>query len=250
MKLPSSFDVIGSIAILSEKTKQPKKVARTLLKNFKNLETVVVKTGIHYGKYRLQKTKILAGKKSKTTIHKENNCTFKLNIDQTYFSQRLSNERLRISKLVKKGEEILIMFSGIAVYPITVSKLSPAKEIHAIEINPKAHKFAQENLELNKITNVKLFQGDVSKVIPKIKKKFDRIIMPLPRDAASYLDLAIKKLKPSGTIHFYDFQRLEDIPSKSIEKIRLLCKPQILRVVKVGQYSPKKFRVCIDFKVK
>ena len=250
MKLPSSFDIIGSIAVLSEKTQKPKQVAKELLKKFKNLETIAIKTGIHYGKYRLQKTKILAGKKTKTTLHKENNCIFKLNIDQTYFSQRLSNERLRISNLVKGNESILVMFSGIAVYPITISKLSKPKEIYAIEINPKAHKFAEENLKLNKIDNIKLFQGDVTTLLPKIKKKFDRIIMPLPRDAGSFLNLAIKKLKKNGTIHFYDFQNLENIPKASIQKIKFHCNPKILKVIKVGQYSPQKFRLCVDFQVK
>ncbi|MBI2507881.1 methyltransferase domain-containing protein [Candidatus Woesearchaeota archaeon] len=250
MKIPSSYDIIGSIAVLSEKTKNPKKIAQELLKNFKNIKTVAVKIGIHAGKYRLQKTKILAGKKTKIVLYKENGCLFKLNIDKTYFSPRLGNERLRISKLIKKNESILVMFSGVAVYPINISKHSEAKEIYAIEINKSAHKFAEENLKLNKVENVKLFLGDVRKVFPKIEKKFDRVIMPLPGDAESYLGIAIKKLKAKGIIHFYDFQREEDIPEASIEKIKKHCNPKILNVVKVGQYSPRKFRLCIDFIVK
>ena len=158
MKLPSSYDVIGNIAVLSEKTKNPKKVAQHILKNFKNIKTVAIKTGIHSGKFRLQKTKILAGKKTKTALHKENGCLFKLNIDKTYFSPRLGSERLRISKLVKKDESILVMFSGVAVYPINISKHSKAKEICAVEINPAAHKFAEENLKLNKIKNIKIVE--------------------------------------------------------------------------------------------
>ncbi len=247
MKLPSSYDIIGNIAILSEKTKNADKVAKTLLKNFKNLETVAIKTGIHYGKFRLQKTKILAGKKTKTTLHKENSCIFKLNIDQTYFSPRLGSERLRIARLVEEDETVLVMFSGIAVYCIEIAKLSRAREVFGVEINPAAHKFAQENVRLNKVSNVKLFLGDVEKVLPRIKKSFDRIIMPLPRDAESYLDVAIKKIKKNGTIHFYDFQRREEIPKKSIEKIKKHCNPKILNIVKVGQYSPGKFRICVDF---
>ena len=154
MKLPSSYDIIRNIAILPEKTKNSKEIDKKILK-LKQIETVVIKTGIHYGKYRLQKTKILAGKKSKTTTHKESNCQFKLNIDQTYFTPRLSEERLRISKLIKNNENILVIGSGVGVYPIILSKNSKAKEIIAIEINPQAHKFAEENLILNKINNVK-----------------------------------------------------------------------------------------------
>ena len=249
MKLPSSYDIIGNIAVLPEKTKNADKVARELIKNFKNIKTVAIKTGIHHGKFRLQNTKILAGKKTKTTLHKENGCAFKLNIDKAYFSPRLGSERLRIAKLVNEDESVLVMFSGIGIYSIEIARLSKAKEVFGVEINPAAHKFAQENTKLNKVTNVKSFLGDVKKVLPKIKKYFDRIIMPLPRDAESYLNIAIKKLKPKGIINFYDFQREEDIPEKSIEKIKKYCHPKILRVVKVGQYSPRKFRVCVDFNV-
>ena len=250
MKIPSSYDVVGNIAILPEDTKSPNQVAKSLLKTFKHIETIAIKTKIHSGKFRLQKTKILAGKKTKTALHKENNCFFKLNIDQTYFSPRLSTERLRISKLVKNNESILVMFSGIAIYPITISKHSKAKEIYAVEINPKAVEFAAENLKLNKINNVKLYSGDARSIVPKLKLKFDRIIMPLPGSAHEFLDVALEKLKPKGVIHMYDFESKEDIPKKSIEKIKkYLKKPKILNVQKVGQYSPRKYRVCVDFKI-
>jgi tRNA (guanine37-N1)-methyltransferase len=250
MKLPSSYDVVGNIAILSEKTKQPKKIAQALLKNFKNLETVVIREGIHHGEYRLQDTKILAGKRTKTTIHKENGCLLKLHVDKTYFSPRLASERLRIASQIKEKESVLVLFSGCGPYIINIAKHSQAKEIYAIEINPSAHEFAQENLKLNKINNAKLFKGDAKKILPLIKKTFDRIIMPLPQSAENFMNLAIKKLKPKGIIHFYDFQPLENIPQTSIEKIKKYCNPKILKFTKVGNYAPRKYRVCIDFKIK
>jgi len=248
MKIPSSYDVIGNILILPEKTKNAKKLAQNLLKKIKNIQTVVIKTGIHTGKFRLQKTKHLAGKKTKITLHKENNCFFNLNIDKCYFSPRSSNERLRISKLVKKNESILTMFSGIATYPCVISKNSNPKEIYAVEINPTCHKYAQENIQLNKLYNIKLIKGDVKKVLPK--KRFNRIIMPLPGSAEFYLDLAVKHLKKSGIIHLYDFQLEKDIPKASKEKIKKHIKKfKILKVTKCGQYSPRKYRICLDIKI-
>src|SRR3989344_2606575 len=247
MKIPSSYDVVGNIAILPEDTKSPNQVAKSLLKTFKHIETVAIKTKIHSGKFRLQKTKILAGKKIKSTLHKESGCSFNLNIDQAYFSPRLSGERLRISKQIKENESVLVIGSGVGVYPIIISKHSKAKEIYAIEINPKAVKFAAENIQLNKINNIELYLGDVRNILPKIRKAFDRIIMPLPSNADSFLDLALKKIKPKGIIHMYDFELLKDIPNKSIEKVKQYLKnPKILNVQKVGQSSPRNYRVCVD----
>ena len=58
------------------------------------------------------------------------------------------------------------MFSGIAPYPIVISRNTCAKEIYGIEINLFAHKFAEENILLNKIKNVKDFlDSDVKKQV-------------------------------------------------------------------------------------
>jgi len=243
----TSFDTVGSMIILSEKTNDAKKTAERLLKQHKNIKTVAIKTENYSGKYRTPKLKILAGKRTKTTLYKENNVTLKLNPETCYFSARLATERKRIASLVKNGEKILVMFSGVAPYPIILSKNTKAKSIIGIEINPKAHKFALENLKLNKTKNVKLYMGDVKRVIPKLKK-FDRIVMPHPTDAESYLDLAIKHLKKNGTIHFYDFQLEKDF-EKTIDKIKKHCRPKSIKIKKCGQAAPRRYRIVADFKI-
>ena len=256
IKIPSSYDILGDILIIEipSKLKNQKQIANNLLKIHKNIKTIVKKSGIHKGKYRLQKYTFLAGKRNKETEYKENGIKLKLNIEKAYFSPRLATERLRIAKQVKKSEEILIMFSGIAPYPLVIAKNSEPKEIYGIEINPSAHKYALENLKLNKLKNINLIKGDVKTILPKTKKKFDRIAMPLPKGAEDYLELALKSIKHKGILHFYDFQEEKDIPHRSIEKISKACKQQkkkfkILKIVKCGQYSPRKYRICVDVKI-
>ena len=253
--VPKSFDIVGDIIIFSdfpkELQKKEKLIANALLKIHKNIKVVAKKTKKYSGRYRLPKIKIIAGEKRKITLHKENNVLAKLNIETCYFSPRLSNERLRIAKLTKKNESILVMFSGVAIYPLVISKNSKAKEIYAVEINPEANKFAEENIKLNKINNIELFKGNVKTVLPKINKKFDSIIMPHPTNAYSYLDIAVKKIKKNGIIHLYDFSKEEDIPNSSVKKIgKKIRKFKIMNVVKCGQFAPRKYRVCVDFKIK
>lgn len=167
MKLPSSYDIIGDILIfeIREKlnTKQEKEIANRLLKLNKNIKVVAKRSDIHKGKYRTRKIKILAGENRKETIHKENGVKIKLDVEKCYFSPRLSQERLRIAKLIKKNESILCMFSGVAPYPLTIAKNSKAREIYGIEINPIAHKYALENARINRLANIHLFKGDVKK---------------------------------------------------------------------------------------
>lgn len=234
----TSFDTIGNIVVFSEEFDGIKKKAEELLK-LKNIETVGVKTKFHSGTYRTRKIKILAGKRKKETIHKENNVLVKLNVETCYFSPRLSSERLRISKLIKKDEVILVVGSGIGIYPLNFSKNSKAKEIIGVEINSKAHEYALENLKLNKVSNVKFYEGDIKKVLPKIRKKFDRIVIPMPSNSEDYLDLVKKKLKPKGIIHLYVF----DNKAINLENFKINKK------VKCGSFGPGKFRICLDLKI-
>ncbi|MBI2208044.1 class I SAM-dependent methyltransferase family protein [Candidatus Woesearchaeota archaeon] len=256
--IPSSYDIVGSILIFSdfpkELAKKERIIGEALLKLHKSIKTVCKKTKKYSGKYRLPKLKIITGEKIKETIHKENNARLKLDVEKVYFSSRLSTERKRIFEQVKKNEDILVMFSGCGVYPITIARNANAKEIYGIEINPTAHKYALENLKLNKIDGkIKLFLGDVKKILLKINKKFDRILMPLPKGAENYLDLALSKINKNGIMHFYTFSE-EGKYEPIIKTIKKECEKQenkckILRIVKCGQFSPRINRICVDFRV-
>ena len=215
--LKTGFDTIGSIAIIEippELVKKEKAIANELIGIHKNIVTVAKKVGIHSGEFRLQKLKVIAGKKTKETEYKENNVRLLLNVEKVYFSPRLSTERKRIMEKVKPGETVLVMFSGCGPYVCVIAKNTKAKEVYGVEINPIAHEYAEKNLLLNKIRNARLFLGDVRKIIPKLKKKFDRILMPLPKGAENFLDVALRAGKKGTIIHFYDFEHENDIPGK------------------------------------
>ena len=252
----NSYDTVGSIAIFAELKKELKKkekiIAETLIQNNSHILTIAKKTGKYSGKYRLPKINIIAGIKTKEAVHKENNCVFKLNIEKCYFSSRSASERLRLSKLVKNNESVLVMFSGIGVFPIVIAKNSKPKEMYGIEINPACHKYAEENKKLNKV-NITFLKGDVKKIIPKLQKeknKFDRIIMPLPKSAEDFLETALKVSKKGTIIHFYDFSQEKDFPEQSINKIKSKIKNfKVLNSVLCGRYSPYTHRVCIDFQI-
>ncbi len=255
--LVRSFDVVGNISIIEipkRLEKKEKLIAQTLLLLFKNIKTVVKKVGSHKGIYRTQKLKIIAGEKNKIAEHKENNVRVKLNVEKCYFSPRLSNERLRISKQIKKNENVLVMFSGVGVYPLVFAKNSFAKKIYGIELNPVAHKYALENIKLNKLEDkLNLFNYDVKKIVNKLKIKFDRIIMPLPKDAENFLESAFKVSKKGTLIHFYtfskedEFDNVKELIINKCKRYKKKCK--ILNIIKCGQNAPREYRICVDFKV-
>jgi tRNA (guanine37-N1)-methyltransferase len=250
-----AFEIVGDIAITEiprGMEKKQKAVAEAILEMNSHLKTVVKKKGGHEGVLRLQKFVHLAGERKKETIAVENGVRLKLNIEKAYYSQRMSTERKRVYSQVKPGEDVLVMFSGIGPYPIEIAKHTKAKSVYAVELNKDGHKYALENNKLNK-TSVNFYCGDVIKMVPKLAKKFDRIAMPLPKGAESFLPLALSCIKRNGIIHFYDFLGESDIPVVATTKVNVACEKagkrcNILAVVKCGQLAPRMFRVCVDFK--
>jgi len=255
--LPASFDIVGDILIFADFPVQlktwEKLVAEELMKIHKNVKVVCKKTKQYSGTFRIPKIKIIAGEKRKETVHKENNVALKLNVEKVYFSPRSSTERQRIARLIKKGESVLVMFSGCAPFCCVIAKNSHPKEVYGIEINPTASKYAVENILLNKLSSIKLFMGDVREIVPQLNKKFNRILMPLPKGAESFLNMALSAAKKGAVVHFYGFAHESEF-NVLRQKVKDACKTakkscKIINLTKCGQFSPHVFRICIDFKV-
>ncbi|MBU2637645.1 MAG: class I SAM-dependent methyltransferase family protein [Nanoarchaeota archaeon] len=251
--LPRAFDTIGDIAIVdipAELVKKEALIGKALLELNRHIKVVAKKVGVHTGVYRTQKLKVIAGEKRKETVCKENNILLKLDVEKCYFSPRLSTERKRVADLVKKGEAVLVMFSGVAPYNCVIAKNTLAKSVYGIEINPSAHKYGLENVKLNKLNNVHLYCGDVRKVVPSLGMKFDRIIMPLPKSASEFLDVAALAAKDKVVVHFYEILDIRDFPGKCVAEIKKhFPRAKLLNAVKAGDYAPGMIRGCVDFMV-
>ncbi|MBL7206723.1 MAG: class I SAM-dependent methyltransferase family protein [Candidatus Aenigmarchaeota archaeon] len=247
-----SFDIIGKVAILELddklKTKK-KKIAKAVMKIYPFVKTVLNKKTERGGKLRLRKFETLIGKNTET-VHKESGCLFKLDVKKTYFSPREGTERLRIAEQVKPGENVLVMFGGIAPYAIVIAKTQPSvREVYSIELNKQAHKYALESIKLNKMNNIVFsLQGDVKEMARKYYGKCDRVIMPLPKEGYKYLADALKCLKPKGIIHFYFVSETPEEAVKILKKEagKQKKKIKVLNKRKVLPYSPGVFKWCIE----
>jgi len=268
-----SFSVLGNLAVVNfpfdTKLSDKKRFAQEVLKKNNNLKTVVEKSRIFKGRLRKMQTKHLAGEKTKEVLYRENNCVFRFNIDETYFSSRLSNERKEIAMKIKRGAEVLVMFAGVSPLPIVIAKLSKAKKVYSNELNRLANKYAKLNIEKNKLKErVELIPGDIKKVTMKLKKgtllsvpqstkcrgkKFDVIAMPRPQLKDSFLKEAFSLSKKGTVIYYYDFCKQDEI-SLIVNKIKDEAKKakkkiKILNSKNAGEIAPYKIRCRVDFKV-
>lgn len=257
--LKRAFDIVGDIAILEIKSglgKKQKIIANEILKIHKNVKTVCKKAGPTYGIKRIRPVKVIAGQKKTKTTHKENKCLFELDLNKVFFTPRLGSERLRIINKVKKNEIILDLFAGVGPFSIEIAKLTKAEKVYAVDINQDAYNFLKENIILNKVSDkVAPFLGDARKIINKNKLKGDRIIMNLPMYSEDFLDVGFKSCKKNGIIHFYAFSEEKNLYEDTVKLIKERAKKykkkvRILKKIKCGQISPRKWRICIDIKVK
>ncbi len=253
-----AYDILGDIAIVKFprdwSLHEKKKFGERILVRNNSVKTVLEKTGKFKGRLRKQETRFLCGVKNKEVVYKENGCVFRFHVDGTYFSPRLSNERKEVASLIKNGEDVFVMFAGVAPFSIVVAKNSRAGKVYNNEINRVANKYARLNVELNKVRNkIEFLDGDVKRVVEKLKKKFDVIVMPRPQLKNSFLEQAFAVSKKGTRIFYYDFCEVGK-EKEIVEKVKTEAKKsgkkvKILKVQKAGEVAPYRLRVRVDFGV-
>ncbi|WP_297474728.1 class I SAM-dependent methyltransferase family protein [Thermococcus sp.] len=252
--LPSSFDIIGDIAIIElpeELMPYGRAIGEAILKVHRHIKAVFAKGGKVEGEYRVRELVHLAGENRTETIHRENGIRLKLDVAKVYFSPRLATERMRVFEKTRPREVVFDMFAGVGPYSILLAK--KAGLVFAVDLNPWAVRYLEENVHLNKTNNVIPVLGDVRRVAGKIKA--DHVIMNLPKFADRFLREAMLSVKPGGVVHYYGFGPEEDLFSEHEKKIKAVARELGLNVEflerrKVRPYAPRQFNIAIDFRVK
>lgn len=255
--LPSGYQKIGDIVIVSinpEIAELENMIGKLILKNIPNTRTVCSRTGEIIGEERLPQVKVIAGDENTETIHRENDCLYKLDVSKIMFSKGNLKERHRLQRLVKSNETVVDMFCGIGYFSIGIAKFSKPSKIYAIDINPDSILYLNENIQLNKVKNIEAILGDCREVVKKLGKTADRVIMGFLPNTSEYLDSAFTVLKEIGIIHYHDVFKEEDLWDKSIEILKKSAEKndyvleEILYKGIVKSYAPRVFHVVIDAK--
>ncbi len=203
--LPSSYDVIGDIAIIKlpeEVEKYKKQIGEAILNTHPNLATVLEDEGV-YGELRIRDVDHVAGEKKTITVHREYGAELEVDVGEVYFSPRLATERWRVVKNVEENEVVFDMFAGVGPYTVLIGRNVDVEHIHSVDINPKAVEYLRKNVERNNIEDiVTIYEDDAKKIAPKIK--CDRIIMNLPHTSQKFIHPAVSALEEEGVIHYYE----------------------------------------------
>lgn len=202
--LPTSFDVIGDIGIFrlpEELISYAGDIGSALLSAFPRLRTVAMDKGVK-GEFRVRDLDVVAGDEKLETVHQEYGIRMLVDPSRVYFNPRLAGERHRVASLVKEGETVIDMFSGIGPFAIMIAKQAKPFVVFALDINPDCIEYMKRNIGINKVSNVVPIEGDSKHLIFDIPCA-DRIVMNLPHTARQFYAEALTRLSIGGTIHFY-----------------------------------------------
>ncbi len=261
--LIKSYDIIGDVAIIRvpESLKsQSRIIAEAIMQTHKHVKTVLRQASAVSGDFRLRQLEWIAGAKKTETQHREFGCVFRVDLEQCYFSPRLSFERMRVAGLVKLNESVVNMFAGVGSFSVLIAKHSKAETVYSVDVNPAAVKFMRENIRLNRVQRqvIPILSDAKQVAVERLQNMVDRVLMPLPEKAYEYLDFAVVALKQQGGwIHYYDFEHatkkenpIEKVKEKISEKLQNLGVEFTLSYGRVVRPTgPNWYQVVLDIQI-
>ena len=257
-ELISAFDQIGEIIIVRiPDSLLPKKkiIGEALLNDVKIVRSVFYQASAVEGDFRTRNLEVIAGEDNTETEYREFGCKFIVDVENAFFSPRLSTERDRIANLIQEGEIMTNMFAGVGMFSIIAAKKKKCT-VYSLDINPIASNLCERNIKLNKLAGeVISINGDSTQIInEQLENKSDRTLMLLPERSDEFLESAIKTTKDGGIIHYYSHihaDKKSDAGKLSEEHYLQVSpvKSEILRSKIVRPVGPRYYQTVVDVKI-
>jgi len=255
------MDIIGGVAILRippDLQHRKRLIGEIILSNLSNVKTVYAQVSPVSGEYRVRSLELIAGEEQELVRYREHGAEFFVDPKSVYFTPRLSNERIRIARLVRENEVIVNLFGGVGTYSIIIAKHRPTSRNYTIDSNPRAHYLALRNIELNRLSGrVTAIEGDCREVVrDHLMGKASRVLMPLPEMAADYLETADSVLRPEGGwVHYYAHVgcSVGEDPVKKAHGLLADRIPSAWRLsyaTRLRDVGPRRSEVVLDFEVR
>jgi len=252
--IPGSYQIIGDICLIKLKKEvvgHKELIGEAILDILPYIKTVCLISRVE-GELRVPKIEKIVGDGTEV-LHKENRCSFYLDVSEIMWSKGNQQEKRRLVKLVKDGETIIDMFAGVGYWSIPIARNKNVK-IYSIELNPKSYSYLKKNVKLNKVEDkVNPIKGDCRKEIPKLEK-VDRIIMGYFPRTIDYLEYALRGAKDECWIHFHEIRKLGEWDKLQRDIVNILTKHKFglieFRFNRVKKYAPNVDHAVFDLRIK
>lgn len=242
----SAYEVIGDIIHLNltDKQQEYKQIIADVL-FLKTGKTIINKTGKIEDVFRFYHSEVLAGPQKLTTIHRENDVNFYLDLGSVYWCSRLQSERIRILKMIKKGDVVCDPFCGVG--PHIVPAIKKGARALANDLNPSAIECLNKTLKINKLHCECIQNTDAGVFLKSLTSyKVDHVIFNLPEYSLDFIKY-LEEFQLDFWLHVFFFCK-DDVECVGIiyEKTKYIVKEEWLR--KVRKVSPSKWVYKLEVK--
>ncbi|MGY5861291.1 MAG: class I SAM-dependent methyltransferase family protein [Candidatus Thorarchaeota archaeon] len=214
--VPSGFQIVGHVALLQIHDglgEFARLIAEATMEFDHRIRSVAVKTDPTIGIMRKPGYRLVAGDSNTVTEHVEGGVLFRLDPLRLIFSGGNVTERMRLSNMIEGDEMVLDMFACVGQFSLHIAKRTKARVV-AIEINPEAHRFLVENIQLNGVEDrMQALLGDCRKMHPI--NEASRVILGYLHNTIEYLPYALRSLsEDGGYVHLH-----AALPKRTIQSV-------------------------------
>jgi tRNA wybutosine-synthesizing protein 2 len=249
--LPKKWEMLGDVLILKldERLREHDKEIAKVYSEVLGAETVLEDVGGIAEDFRKPQVRLITGDRTVAT-HKENGVLYKLDAKEIMFSSGNIDERIRMAGVCKDGDIVVDMFAGIGYFSLPMAVHSKPKKVYAIEINPVAFRYLEENIQLNDVENVlEPMFGDCLEVAPE--GVASRVVMGYLSGGEIYLPKAMRIIGGEGIIHYHENCPNELLSDRPISTVRDVAekegrKIEVLEQRTIKSYAPGVSHIVFD----
>jgi len=252
--LPTSFDVVGDIAIVKvpdELREYEAEIAIAILRANGSVKVVASDAGV-MGTFRVRQLRVIAGPDRTQTVHREFGLSYTVDVAKAYFSPRLGSERMRVAEQVRPGEVVADMFAGVGPYAILIARRRQPRVVYAFDANPEAFHFLEENARRNRATLVEPRLGDAKELVVEADPP-DRVILDYPHGADAAYRAALPRIRSGGIVHYYailETVERDDRANALVDAARGMDRQaEVLRRREVHGWSPVQKLYAFDVRI-
>jgi tRNA wybutosine-synthesizing protein 2 len=231
------YFMIGDVAVLHGRKPSHTELERII--NFRHPNGVLWIRSVH-DITRTPDTELLYGEVGEVQHH-ENGYTFLLDPQKVMYAQGNHEEKRRIANLIRKTgktERVADMFAGIGYFAIALA--GSGAFVHAMEINPVAFRYLQENIVNNGLSDrVFAVCGDSRDLL---SGTYDRIVMG-HFDAITMLPQALQHVHRGSIIHLHTISPVKNEIMSQVESAGFSADIHVHRVKK---YRPHTWHLVQD----
>lgn len=222
------YHLIGDVAVLHGDA-PTKEELRAIVEHCRPRGVVRVKGFL--SEMRVPDVEILYGTAGEVR-HREQGCTFFLDPTKVMFAQGNRDEKARIAALVRPGERIADMFSGIGYF--TIPAAMSGGRVHAMEINPIAFEYLQRNIMANHLAE--RVAGELGDCRNLLSGVYDRVLMG-HFDAPSMLADALAHVRAGSVLHVHSIGDAGETIRERVDEAGFSAAVTSRRVKKYGPHA-------------